>query len=166
MKKYLWPLSGLMVTVLAGGAVMVGPFALHLNPGGHWTSGTETMFWSGVGLVVVGLLGLMLWQRELTGEMRVAQAQLQPEEVSMGPGQEPGSIDDAGEEPAKPDWETELSQLADAVLRDLKAESESPAAEPAEPPPEDLQAVASALLRDLSQRMDRVGTGSGQGGRY
>ncbi|MCL5066575.1 MAG: hypothetical protein M1600_16135 [Firmicutes bacterium] len=160
MKKYLWPLSGLMVTVLAGVVVMVGPFALHLNLAGHWTRATETMFWSGVGIIVVGVLGLLMWQRELSNEIANAMEPMHSKEEEALAEVPEAVAEPSGEEK----WETELAKLAEAVLMDLKSEVETP--KPKEVAPDDLQAVASALLQDLSQRMDQVGVDAGRGGRY
>ncbi len=160
MKKYLWPVSGLMATVLAGVAVMVGPFALHLNSGGHWVTATESMFWSGVGIIVVALVAMMMWQRELAQAIMEAEENLHPTPVEA-----PAVSAEAESVSSEAQWETELAKLAEAVLQDLKAETAS--SKPKEAVPADLQAVASALLQDLSQRMDHVGVdGGGQGGRY
>lgn len=162
MHKYLWPIGGLMVTVLAGIATMVGPFALHLSHGGHWTLATEVMFWSGVGVIVVALGAMGLWQRDLMATVGEMQHRLAPpapvEEKSPEATQAPS------DEPAVAEWDTELERLAHAVLEDLKTEASIPKTQ--SPVSEDLQAVASALLRDLNQRMEPVNTEASRGGRY
>jgi hypothetical protein len=160
----------MMATVLAGVAVLVAPFALHLNVGSHWTKGTETMFWSGVGIVVVGLLALMVWQRDLNGAVAEASPQPAVEEGLEQGVEAPASGSQQKAPSAEEQWEADLAKLAEAVLQDLKAETEPPkrpepvAVKPQDPEGDDLQAVASALLRDLSERM-QVGVDSGRGGR-
>lgn len=164
MKRYLWPLGAMMATVLAGVAVLVAPLALNLSAGGPWTTATESMFWSGVGVVVVGLLAVGAWQRELT--QAVADALPKP-----APAEEPAQAA-APEEAvsAEERWEAELSRLAEAVLLDLKAEATNtkrPEVVPAKPKPierDDLQAVASALVRDLSGQRDYIGVDGRRGG--
>jgi len=161
MKRYLWPIGAMMATVLAGVAVLVVPLALHLNGG---TTAAETMVWSGIGVVVVGLLALMAWQRELTQ----AVAEALPKPVAV---EEPAQPAVPQEVPsAEERWEAELNQLAAAVLLDLKAATATPkpvevaSAKPKPIPRDDLEAVASALLRDLSGRMDYIGVDSGRRG--
>ena len=165
MHRYLWPISGMLAAVLAGVAILMSPFALHLNHGGAWTKATDTMFWSGLGLIVVALAAAFSWQRDLTGQLAVAKGELQPasQEVlasEAGQGASPTEAD--GEEP---DWEAQLAKLAETVLQDLKTETTS-SPEPAEDASQDLQAVASALLQDLSHRMENAGVDGGRGGRY
>ncbi len=164
MKRYLWPITTMMATVLAGVAVLVAPFALHLDAGGHWTRATETMFWSGVGIVVVGVLALMVWQRDLNAAVAAAEPVVAPVEP---PSEEPAQATAvSSEEP----WDVELAHLAEAVLQDLKAETAparppGAAAKPKAPESDDLQTVAVALLRDLSERMEQVGVDGGRGRR-
>lgn len=166
MKKYLWPMSGLVATVLAGVVVVIAPFALHLNPGGHWTQATDTMFWSGVGVIVIGIAALMMWHRDLAKKLSSLNARLR----LVAP---PELTDTASDpSPAEPEvskeaaWEANLAKLAEAVLQDLKTEATTPPPKPREAASDDLQALTSALLQDLSQRMEYADADSGQGRRY
>lgn len=167
MQRYLWPIAGGLVTTFLGVALTVAPFALHLNHG-SWTSPTETMFWSGIGVIVVGLGSVLMWQRALFGEIKAAAADLAParrEEAASPEEQEAAA-------PPEEDFETQLTRLAAAVLADLKTEAGGAQAprggERDVPATEDLQAVASAILRDLSDQNAEPAAHAnrGRGGMY
>ena len=167
MKKYLWPIGGVVVTVLAGVVVTVAPFALHLNHGSHWTLATKALFWQGLGVIVVGMLALTAWQRELGGQL----GGLVPRQADASSERREGKEDALSQtinESAADAWEKELAKLAEAVLQDLKSQTDTSLMESQSPvPDDDLKEAASALLHDLSQRMDHIGVdGRRQGGRH
>lgn len=167
MKKYLWPIGGVVVTILAGVVVMVAPFALHLNHGSHWALATKALFWQGLGVIAVGMLALIAWQRDLGAQLRRLVPPPADGAVERAEGKESAPSPTINESSAD-DWERELAKLAEAVLQDLKSQTDTSLMESQSPvPDDDLKEAASALLHDLSHRMERVGVNGGrQGGRY
>ncbi len=172
MKRYMWPLAALVAVVLAGVAVLIAPFALRLNPGGAWSAATSTMFWSGLGIIVVGLAALAAWQRELAQTVAAAFPDAAEDQAST-------SVNAAGAEEApspEAQWEAELARLTEAVIADLRAAvpgpqtvpalAQAPGAAPAAgPAADDLLAVVSQVQRDLAKRRtNRVSAGGGPGG--
>lgn len=162
VQRYLWPIASGLVTTFLGTALLVAPFALHLAHG-SWGSATETLFWSGIGVIVLGLGSALLWQRDLSSEIR---AVLQPAGEEVQPTEEP-----EGNDVPEEDFESQLTRLAAAVLQDLKAESGGGQGASAERTPattDDLQAVASAILRDLSEQHGEPAghANRGRGGMY
>ncbi|NMP23297.1 hypothetical protein [Sulfobacillus harzensis] len=112
MTKYVWPLATSALVTLMGFALLVLPFALHTNAGG-WTHTTDTLFWSGIGVAVIGLLSLWGWLGGLRKEMVdrglvKAPAPTQQEETPAAP-------------PAD-NLDAMLRPLAETVLRDLTAQ--------------------------------------------
>lgn len=112
--KYVWPMATSAVVVVAGMALLIWPFALHTNVGG-WTHATMSDFWSGIGLVVLGLISLMAWYGGLRKEL-----------VSLGVMEEKSKAVDASrpEEFSVPRGNDDnldqlLRPLAETVLRDL-----------------------------------------------
>ncbi len=158
MQKYLWPISAMMAAVLAGVALMVSPFAMHLNrAGGAWSHATEAMFWSGLFMVVLGMASGGLWQRDLANQVRTAEARIHP--VPERP--EPTADDTTAETAVEDNWDRELAKLAEAVLEDLRAETVRTGGNYRA---EELEKVASALLRDLpEQKSSRTESGRGGG---
>lgn len=108
MTKYVWPLATSGWVTLLGVALLILPFALHTNVHG-WTDTTSTLFWSGVGVAVVGLLGVWGWFSGLRDEM-----------VARGLVEKRAPSDD--ERPAAQpadDLDAMLRPLAETILRDL-----------------------------------------------
>ncbi|MCY0877665.1 MAG: hypothetical protein OWU84_01790 [Firmicutes bacterium] len=123
--KYVWPLATAALVVLAGVALLIWPFALHTNVGG-WTSATTSDFWSGLGVIVVGLLMVMGWltglQQELVRagviEVRRREPATVPPQASAPQAGMPGY----GTPSANADLDQLLRPLAETVLRDLSAQ--------------------------------------------
>ena len=146
MQKYLWPISGMMAAVLAGVALMVSPFAMHLNhAGGAWSHATETMFWSGLFMGVLAMASGWLWQRGLAAQVRTAEARIHPVPARSEPEADTITAETAVED----NWDRELAKLAEAVLEDLRAETVRTGEHYRA---EELEKVASALLRDLPEQ--------------
>ncbi len=144
--------------VLAGVALMVSPFALHLSrAGANWGHATLTMFWSGLLVVVLALTSWWLWQRDLAGQVRAAHERMAPPVVEP----EENSLTAEAETEVADNWERELAKLAEAVLEDLRSEQ---AQSGDHYRAEELEKVASTLLRDLPEtKSSRLG--SERGGR-
>ena len=119
MSKYLWPIATLAIVLLAGIAVLLWPFALGMTHG-TWSKAGYTDFWSGVGVVVIALLGLGSWLGALRREMRkcglIQATEKKPASRPKPVAQlsAPGVTTDSGT-----DLDTLLKPLAESVLRDL-----------------------------------------------
>ncbi len=68
MTKYLWPLVTSLFIILLGATLLILPFALHANVRG-WSSGSTSDFWTGLGVIVVGLLMMLGWYAQLRREL-------------------------------------------------------------------------------------------------
>ncbi len=112
MTKYVWPLATSALVTLMGFALMVLPFALHTNAGG-WTHTTDTLFWSGVGVVVLGLLAIWGWFSGLSEEMRAQGLIKTPQ---------PAKREETPAAPPEDNLDAMLRPLAETVLRDLTAQ--------------------------------------------
>ncbi|MCL4351069.1 MAG: hypothetical protein M1318_00230 [Firmicutes bacterium] len=120
MSKYLWPIATLTVVLLAGVALLLWPFALGMAHG-PWSKAVYSDVWSGVGVVVIALLGLGSWLMALRQEMRKrgliqaieTKSASRPKAVSQS-SPAPGAVSDSGA-----DLDSLLKPLAESVLRDL-----------------------------------------------
>ncbi|MGH9131338.1 MAG: hypothetical protein ACRDWV_06615 [Acidimicrobiales bacterium] len=79
MSKRIVVLVGSLAAALAGGWLMVAPFALGYRPAGAaWNHPTEVDFWTGVGVVAVGLVGIMVSVAALRSDLRARGALAPP----------------------------------------------------------------------------------------
>jgi hypothetical protein len=66
-------LIGALVVLLAGGWLMLAPFALGYQPdGAGWVDATHADFWTGLGIAVIALLAGLLLVADLRGRLRAA----------------------------------------------------------------------------------------------
>lgn len=74
MGKYYWGIGASLLTLLAGGWLILAPFALGYQAGnsGSWTATTMNDFWVGIGLVIVAAACLMAFALALVGTLRSA----------------------------------------------------------------------------------------------
>jgi len=122
--KYVWPLATSALVVLFGVALLIWPFALHTNVGG-WTDATTSDFWSGLGVIVVGLLMLLGWLGGLQQELiRAGVIEVRRREPVAAPAAPPqGGMPQYGApSAANSDLDQLLRPLAETVLRDLSAQ--------------------------------------------
>ncbi|MBF6591530.1 MAG: hypothetical protein IVW57_13520 [Ktedonobacterales bacterium] len=62
LDRYLWPLAACLVALLAGGWLMLAPFALgYQGYGAGWVTQTSNQFWVGLGVVLVAIVALALF---------------------------------------------------------------------------------------------------------
>lgn len=117
MTKYLWPLAMAVITVLAGVALLLLPFALHANAGG-WNPASTTDLWSGIGLIVIGLITFFAWYKGLR-ETLIEQGliKIQRPDAIGAESRAPSSAADSSVE-----LDRLLRPLAESVLRDLTAQ--------------------------------------------
>jgi hypothetical protein len=102
-----------LVAGLTGGWLVLAPWALGQQGGGDWTTVTRNEFGSGVGLIVLAVLGIAIVAAQTVRTLREAGA-LAPRRAS---GQADGVT-------ASPEMEKALIALAQALADDLDAHRE------------------------------------------
>ena len=72
--KYYWGIGASLIALLAGGWLIVAPFALGYQAGntGGWTDMTHNDVWVGIGVVILSAAGLAFFARALVAELRSA----------------------------------------------------------------------------------------------
>lgn len=88
---------GAVFAMLAGGWLMLAPFALGYQPdGADWADPTHADFWAGLGLLVLGVIVLLLSAVDLVGRLRAAGAiaSKRPEPVAAEPAGPPAPAAD------------------------------------------------------------------------
>jgi flagellar biosynthesis/type III secretory pathway M-ring protein FliF/YscJ len=56
MRGYLWAACGGLVGFVIGVWLAIAPWVVGFDSGGPWNAATYTSFWTGIGLVVLGLI--------------------------------------------------------------------------------------------------------------
>ncbi|NMP23451.1 hypothetical protein [Sulfobacillus harzensis] len=146
-------MSGSVAGSLVGLFLTVSPWMSRLNhANGSWTLATKTDFWSGLGVLVVGLVSMALYQGGLRREMaavglvsrrpRVEETEAVPE--AAAPAASPAITDE------------QLLALVNSMVEDLEQRQPQ---QPAQAPPstpdvktpsdDDLVRLASALLSEI-----------------
>jgi hypothetical protein len=107
---------GATFAVLAGGWLMLAPFALGYQPdGADWADPTHADFWGGLGLLVLGVIVLLISAVDLVGRLRAAGA------VS-GARPEPVAAEPAG--PPPPAADDELTSLLKPLIAALSQDTQ------------------------------------------
>ncbi len=70
--KYFVGIGVSLLGLLAGAWLMAAPFALGFQVDGDWIKATKIDFWTGIGVAVVALLGLLLFIASLRSELKAA----------------------------------------------------------------------------------------------
>lgn len=145
--------SGSAAGSLVGLFLMVSPWISGIDNGhGSWSLATKTDFWSGLGIVVVGLAGIMMYRAGLSRELEAAgvvSRRVQLEEPAPPvPAAEPSPMTDEA-----------LLALATSVVNDMHQQQGQPvhpvtaegASAPAGAPMSDAELVrlASSLLKEI-----------------
>jgi hypothetical protein len=105
---------------LAGGWLMLTPWALGQQASGKdWTSVTRTEFFTGLGLVVLAVLGLGLLAMQIVRALREAGV-LAPA-VRGAAGAANGSRSAGAPDTSSPEFESALIGLAQALTRELQS---------------------------------------------
>lgn len=124
MTKYFIGMAGALGGMLAGGWLMLAPFALaYQTSGAGWTNPTYTDFWSGLVILVVSLIGLIMYALGLVEELRrrgVIEREETPEAQQVQAAGMPavGSATQAGSSGG--DIEQVLLPLVTAMLKDMQ----------------------------------------------
>jgi ABC-type multidrug transport system fused ATPase/permease subunit len=117
-----------LIILLAGGWLILAPFALGYQPyGADWVNQTTNDFWVGIPVAVVALVSFMLFFVSLIASLRaagvlLAQPRLQQQALTMAPGpammQTPSPVAPAVYE-SQSDLDRTLATLAAALAADL-----------------------------------------------
>ena len=102
-----------LVAGLTGGWLVLAPWALGQQGGGDWTTVTKNEFGSGLGLIVLAVLGIAIVAVQTVRTLRDAGA--------LAPGGASGRADGVT---ASPEMEKALIALAQALADDLDAHRE------------------------------------------
>lgn len=123
--KYLFGMGASLIILLAGGWLILAPFALGYQPyGADWVSQTTNDFWVGIPIAIVALISFAIFFVSFTGSLRTAgvlrpQERLQPQQAAA-PYQPQASAMQAP--PAyQSDLDRTLATLATALAADLTA---------------------------------------------
>jgi hypothetical protein len=109
---------------LAGGWLMLSPWALGQQPSGKdWTSVTRTEFFTGLGLVVLALAGLVLVTSQAVRSLRQAGVLGGRQAAAGGSRQRGAGAADGSGDISSPEFESALVALAQALTRDLQAQA-------------------------------------------
>ena len=104
---------------LAGGWLMLSPWALGQQPSGKdWTSVTRTEFFTGLGLVVLAVLGFGLLVMQILNALREAGILVPSEPARRGA--QNGSRAAGAPDTSSPEFESALIGLAQALTRELQ----------------------------------------------
>ena len=69
--KHFWGLATSLIALLAGGWLMVAPYALGFQAyGAAWDDQMKVSFWTGLAVVIVALASLGAFMASLLGELR------------------------------------------------------------------------------------------------
>jgi hypothetical protein len=109
-----------LVTGLAGGWLLMSPWALGEQGGGDWTTVTEAQFWTGAGLVALAVICLLIVASQVMNAVRDA-GSVQPGAPRVR----------AAVAAASPEMDGALVALANALVADLnRQQASAPAAAP------------------------------------
>lgn len=128
--KYIWGMVASLVVLLAGGWLILAPFALGYQPwGADWVSQTTNDFWVGIPVAVVALVSFALFFASLVGALRASgvliarpRPQLQVQAVAPATAmmQTPGPVAPAAYTDQS-DLDRTLATLAAALAADLNS---------------------------------------------
>ncbi len=133
--KYIWGMTASLIILLAGGWLILAPFALGYQPwGADWASQTINDFWVGIPVAVVALVSFALFFVSLIGALRasgVLLARPRPQQVAVAA---PGTAMMQTPAPVAPlanadqsDLDRTLATLAAALAADLNSRRQAQA---------------------------------------
>ena len=118
MTKYFIGAIGSLLGIVAGAWLMLAPTALAYQPdGAGWVDATKVDFWSGIGLILLSVVGLVMFILALAAELK-SRGIIESKEEQGPQEEEP----EAAEEPAsqQTDVEQVLLPLVNAMLKDMQ----------------------------------------------
>jgi hypothetical protein len=118
--KYIWGMTASLIIFLAGGWLILAPFALGYQPyGANWVSQTTNSFVVGICIAVVALVALALFFTSLLGSLRAAGV-LAARAQAPAPYQAQAPMPQAPSQ-AQSDLDKTLATLAAALAADLSS---------------------------------------------
>jgi len=118
--KYIWGMTASLIIFLAGGWLILAPFALGYQPyGADWVSQTTNSFVVGICIAVVALVALALFFTSLLGSLRAAGV-LAARAQAPAPYQAQAPMPQAPSQ-AQSDLDKTLATLAAALAADLSS---------------------------------------------
>ncbi len=118
MTKYFIGAVGSLLGIVAGAWLMLAPTALAYQPdGANWINATYTDFWSGVGLIVLSVIGLVMFILGLVADLKNRGIIESKEEQES---QEEAPEAAAEEASQQTDVEQVLLPLVNAMLKDMQ----------------------------------------------
>jgi len=125
--KYIWGMVASLIILLAGGWLILAPFALGYQAyGADWVSQTTNDFWVGIPVAVVALVSFALFFASLLAALRasgVLLAQPRPQQFAApvsSPMQTPTAVVPAANA-GQSDLDRTLATLAAALAADLNS---------------------------------------------
>jgi len=121
LSKYIWGMTASLIIFLAGGWLILAPFALGYQPyGASWDSQTTNDFVTGIPVAVVALVSFAFFFFSLLGALRAAGilAAARPQVPVVA--QVPGSVPSA-QAPHQSELDQTLATLAAALVADLSS---------------------------------------------
>jgi len=119
--KHFWGLAAGLIALLAGGWLMVAPYALGFQAyGAAWDDQMMVSFWTGLAVAIVALASLGAFTASLLGELRrlgIIQKRQKVAKPAQEPVQEPAPAPAAG--PADDDFERAMVMLASALAEEM-----------------------------------------------
>jgi hypothetical protein len=118
--KYIWGMTASLIIFLAGGWLILAPFALGYQPyGADWVSQTTNSFVVGICVAVVAVVALALFFMSLLGSLRAAGV-LAARAQAPAPYQAQAPMPQAPSQ-AQSDLDKTLATLAAALAADLSS---------------------------------------------
>lgn len=161
--RYVTQVAGSSIVTVVGLFLGVSPWMFGLNHGGPWSSATQTDFWSGIFLVVIGLTTLALYrvglsQRLIALGYKSPQTRLDQNQEDQKLGTDPqqdGMSDD------------HLLELASAILGQMSGTLETSKGDAPSTAVAVLEEEASSisedrLIRAASQLLKELGSGESE----
>ena len=120
--KYICGMAASLIIFLAGGWLILAPFALGYQPyGAGWVSQTTNSFVLGICIAVVALVAFVLFFLSLIGSLRAAGVLLaRPQVVAQAPVSYQATVPQASVQPQS-DLDKTLATLAAALAADLSS---------------------------------------------
>ena len=123
--KYVCGMVASLIIFLAGGWLILAPFALGYQPyGTDWVSQTTNSFILGICVAVVALVAFVLFFYSLLGSLRATGVLVAPSKVAAQAPvayQAPASVPQAAAQQSQNDLDKTLATLAAALAADLSA---------------------------------------------
>ncbi len=126
--KYFVGITASLLALLAGGWLMLAPFAIGFQAGGDWTKATKIDVFTGAGVAAVAFIGFLLFVSSLRSELKAAGI-IRPKKAPATPAETAPAAPETPAASAEPDFATALNSDGDAFDRAVAALAASLAAD-------------------------------------